>query len=685
MWNNIGNLGNLTKILAEKAAAAAENIEGQLNESVGAPPEFLRDASKRLENNAGNLHSFPPIDETAASDDDDDDDDDPFNENDGFYEEDSFDVDMHDKKDSKPDQEWKNDVEASTENTESVQSVIVNEMESDHTTKEESVHENDGGITDTRIDESIYQNEMEQAHESASNNVSNVSEGNDLQECKHSSVVEGEEDDEFKSDTFLPHKSMDGVEFDEGIPGENNRLDESINEATEPTGYLEEMMISPLSIEQKAECNLIPKLGVESTPSQEAYSILETEKQHNSEGQTLPTHSSQEESGKFFMKDHTIPSERKESSLNAFDTDLQGVSESDSEESIYVTKEEAMSLNPKMASEKSLQSQLNELKIQLQQREEQLASKSNQFAAIIESHEKEKSLLEAKLKETKEEAKKRIAKAREKVDDMKAKLAEVNNRASSIGSASSEQEKIIKALREEGEELAKKQSEMEQLVRDARGDIRDLKNELEAEKTAKHKAEESVATLERELKETKSELVLAKQKLAMTDKLESDLLAVREEKEKKSSIILGLEAKLKETLSSNNQLQKDMEATLKEKVAELEKETSSIRNEKDAILQDLESKLRLSEKEASLREDSLRHEVSELRKRWQEAVRRCDGTFLLVLCRSFFNYINIYHCCYCSIEYGPPTEFCTSFATARKCRKTKPSSLHGMGRTGKEA
>lgn len=39
----------------------------------------------------------------------------------------------------------------------------------------------------------------------------------------------------------------------------------------------------------------------------------------------------------------------------------------------------------------------------------------------------------------------------------------------------------------------------------------------------------------------------------------------------------------------------------------------------------MESKLRVSEREASLREDSLRHEVSELRKRWQEAVRRCDA------------------------------------------------------------
>ena len=210
---------------------------------------------------------------------------------------------------------------------------------------------------------------------------------------------------------------------------------------------------------------------------------------------------------------------------------------------------------------------------------------------------------------------------------MKFKIAEANARANSAGSSSSDQEEIIVALREEGEKLAKKQSEMEYLVREARSDMRDLKKELESERTAKVKAEAKITELESELKETKEELRAANQKGGLADKLDSDLLAAREEREKNASIILGLEAGLKESKSRNSELQKEMEETFKDKVSQLEQETASIRNEKDTILHDLESKLRTSERESNLREDSLRHEVSELRKRWQDAVRRCDGKF----------------------------------------------------------
>jgi chromosome segregation ATPase len=154
-----------------------------------------------------------------------------------------------------------------------------------------------------------------------------------------------------------------------------------------------------------------------------------------------------------------------------------------------------------------------------------------------------------------------------------------------------------------------------------------LKKELESERTAKVKAEAKITELESELKETKEELRAANQKGGLADKLDSDLLAAREEREKNASIILGLEAGLKESKSRNSELQKEMEETFKDKVSQLEQETASIRNEKDTILHDLESKLRTSERESNLREDSLRHEVSELRKRWQDAVRRCDGKF----------------------------------------------------------
>jgi len=75
---------------------------------------------------------------------------------------------------------------------------------------------------------------------------------------------------------------------------------------------------------------------------------------------------------------------------------------------------------------------------------------------------------------------------------------------------------------------------------------------------------------------------------------------------------------LKESKSRNSELKKEMEHALKETVSQLQQETTSIRN-------DLEAKLRTSEREANMKEDSLRHEVAEPRKRWQEAVRLCDA------------------------------------------------------------
>jgi len=102
-------------------------------------------------------------------------------------------------------------------------------------------------------------------------------------------------------------------------------------------------------------------------------------------------------------------------------------------------------------------------------------------------------------------------------------------------------------------------------------------------------------------------------------------LAAREEKEKGASSILALEAQLKEIKLKNIEKIRDMEANLKGKTTEGDAEREKLIKEKDEVMQDFELKLRSSERESNLREDSLRHEVSELRKRWQDAVRRADA------------------------------------------------------------
>jgi len=625
MWNNIGNLGNFTKILAEKAAAAAENIEGQLNESVGASPDFLREASKRLETNAANSKDFPPIDETAVSDDED-----PFNEDDGFYKEDSFDVNMHDK-DVNVDEyicEKQDDtLETFTENTASVHD-IRSHVETDAVAQNESSsklvdHKHVMGYS-----EIIPTSEVEKSNHSFKEGLEEgkINPSSEAQDCsspyEEGKVEQSEEIDirNSKTDTFY---LTEKVEVDI-----NKSTVEDIIEG------LRETQDSDVNFDNKLSCHSLTELSEEDRSPDSLIQVASdsrisvTTNHDASKGQSLLDNITREETDKSFSNEFKCNTTSLENNVEVLDSNMQDISQSDSEESVYVSKEEAMTMNAHAEIEKTFISQIHELKSQLQQREAQLTSKSNQMSEMIALHEREKEVLETKLKETKEEAKKRISKAREKVDELKAKLAEEKSRANHIGSASNEQENIIQELRDEGEKLARKQSEMEQLVREARYEIRDLKNDLEAEKAAKTKAEDNAVKLERQLKETKAEISAAKQKLGLTDKLEADLLAVKEEREKKSSVIVGLEAKLKESVLRNTQLQKEMELALKEKVVELEKETSSIRNEKDSILQDLESKLRISEREASLREDSLRHEVSELRKRWQEAVRRCDGKFL---------------------------------------------------------
>ena len=68
-----------------------------------------------------------------------------------------------------------------------------------------------------------------------------------------------------------------------------------------------------------------------------------------------------------------------------------------------------------------------------------------------------------------------------------------------------------------------------------------------------------------------------------------------------------------------------MEKVRKLATQEANKEKKTLRREHNDVIADLETKLRTTEREAGVREDALRHEVSELRKRWQDAVRRADG------------------------------------------------------------
>lgn len=278
-----------------------------------------------------------------------------------------------------------------------------------------------------------------------------------------------------------------------------------------------------------------------------------------------------------------------------------------------------------------------DLESRLRHREGQLTSKSEQIASLSAQHESEISKLRHALSETKEEARKRVTKSRERVEEMQARLAEATRRADAAGGVGQGQSDLIAELRAEGEKLARKQGQMEQLVRNARGEARDLEERLEIETAAREKEATRADALEKEVKSLKEGLSSARKGESQSKKLEGELVTVKEESEKQRASNTVLDQQLKLLRDENRSLRKEVQEARAGAAIELEGESTKLRKERDDMLGDLEGKLRTSEREANVREDALRHEVSELRKRWQDAVRRAEGTkpLLIDITRAF--------------------------------------------------
>jgi len=272
-----------------------------------------------------------------------------------------------------------------------------------------------------------------------------------------------------------------------------------------------------------------------------------------------------------------------------------------------------------------LTQKIEHLQSLLQQREDQLVSKTEQLTRIQDMHESEKEELRNVIQNTKEEAKKRIQKAKERVDQTEAKLKALAAAQSSSAGDAAQQAEIVAALREEGEKLARKQAEMEKAVRSAKGEARKLRENLEEENFAKEAALSQVAKLEADLKTTQENLAAARKGENLAGKLETELQQAKEEMERKSSTILSLEQQVKELKTKIKELSDELEASKKGAFIETQREQQKLRKEHNETISDLENKLRVTERDAALREDTLRHEVDELRKRWQDAVRRADA------------------------------------------------------------
>ena len=265
---------------------------------------------------------------------------------------------------------------------------------------------------------------------------------------------------------------------------------------------------------------------------------------------------------------------------------------------------------------------VEQLQTELQQREAQLFSKTEQLTSMETMFEAEKLELVQIIENTKIEAKRRIQLAKERVEKAEAHAAQLSRGQSEDAQ---KQAQIISELRSEGEKLAHKQAEMERAVRSAKGEARKLREALEMEQVAKDEALDTIDQLQIELKTAKEQLNSARKGEAQATKLESELQSSREDAERKASTILSLEQQVKELKSEAKDLMTELEAARKGAAIETEREQKKLRKEQSNLIDDFEAKLRIAEKEAAVREDALRTEVSELRKRWQDAVRRADS------------------------------------------------------------
>jgi hypothetical protein len=269
----------------------------------------------------------------------------------------------------------------------------------------------------------------------------------------------------------------------------------------------------------------------------------------------------------------------------------------------------------------TLKSQLYQMTGTLEQRESQISQKAEQMASMQAMYASEQEALQTKLRETKEEAKRRIQMAKERVASMESTL-KASGKASEDAMA---KEETINALREEGQKLAMKQSSMEKAVRAAKGETRELTHRLEEEQGKLEKAEDTIATLEAEWKKSKDELAAARRGESQASKLENNLVALQEEADKKEKANMSLQQQVKELKAESKELRKQMESVQKGAMLDSKRESHKLKKEHGDLVEELEIKLRASDREASVREDALRTEVSELRKRWQDTVRRADA------------------------------------------------------------
>jgi DNA repair exonuclease SbcCD ATPase subunit len=245
----------------------------------------------------------------------------------------------------------------------------------------------------------------------------------------------------------------------------------------------------------------------------------------------------------------------------------------------------------------------------------------------------------------------------QKIADLTAEIAEKDARSRATqGHAAEEEEnrKLVARLQEqlkeqsgrlsafekEGQSLAKKQSEMEKVVRNSKKELRDKDAEIQKLKESKEQLVKAIEQTQDVLKKHESDAnnatktVSAMQAVsqASTEKivrLETELTAKTEEFASQRRALEAAWAEANELKRAISELKADRD-DLRKRIGEgtsKAMETESNRRDieqREAVLRatskQLQDSLQRQMTEAATREERLREEVNEMRKRWQEAV-----------------------------------------------------------------
>mmetsp|Transcript_30554 Transcript_30554/g.60472 ORF Transcript_30554/g.60472 Transcript_30554/m.60472 type:complete len:799 (-) Transcript_30554:399-2795(-) len=264
-----------------------------------------------------------------------------------------------------------------------------------------------------------------------------------------------------------------------------------------------------------------------------------------------------------------------------------------------------------------------------------LDAQSLDFQSLQHSLEEERRASDKKVSGVKEEARRRLARAKDRYDEVAKKLGEslqeaAEQRARADGLAarqaeSGDSDAVMAALQEEGAALAMKQAAMEQSVRQSAGRCRQLEEDLEGETTGREKAEKSAEERAEKIKELEGELVVvrgeAKGASAEAEKLDGTQRELEEERALRSAAE-GLTASLRTELNATKKEAEEAYAEAELRSAEQKQEIGS---EAEQRLSEALTRAQAIEVEAEQREEGLRREVSETRRRWQDAMRRSEA------------------------------------------------------------